>query len=267
VLGLFAVLAVWLLHGGRLYVVETSSMGTRAPVGSLVVVNPATVSEVRIGDVVTVRPEGHDEVWTHQVLAIHADGTLATRGRISGPDPWRIGDAQLVGEAQVLPRVGWLVRAAPLLLVSGLILAAAVRSVSRRLRLPLVVLGATAALSVAVVVYHPFQGADQLELAVRGQGAVGSWVNTGLLPLRLTPLSGGPEQVIATGEVARFRFAHPAVGGRYGVRLSPQAPWLLWAGITGGCLLPATIQTLRRRAGAGGGDRIPTIPPALTTAD
>src|SRR5690349_22738283 len=51
-------------------------------------------------------------------------------------------------------------------------------------------------------------------------GAVGAWVNTGLLPLRLAPLSGEPARVIASGEVARFRFVQPAAGGRYGVRLS-----------------------------------------------
>jgi hypothetical protein len=146
--------------------------------------------------------------------------------------------------------VGWLVKAAPLLLASALVLGAAVRLVGRQLRLPLVVLGAAAALSAAVVIYQPFQGVDQLELAARSHGAVGSWVNTGLLPLRLTPLSEEPAQVIATGEVARFRFAHPGEGGRYGVRLSPQAPWLLWAGVVGGCLVPATIETLRRRPGA-----------------
>lgn len=249
-LGLLAVLGGWLLHGGRLYVVETSSMGTRAPVGSLVAVSPASLSQVRVGDVVTVRPDGRDDVWTHQVQAINPDGTLSTRGRISGPDPWRIGEAQLIGEAHVFERIGWLVKAAPLLLASGLVLAFAIRRVRRDLRLPVGLAGATAALALAVVVYQPFQGADQLRLAAQEGGAVGAWVNTGLLPLRLAPLSGEPAQVIAAGEVARFQFVHPADGGRYGVRLSPEVPWLLWVGIVGACLLPAAVETARRRPGA-----------------
>jgi hypothetical protein len=250
VLGLLVVLAVWLLHGGRLYVVESPSMGTRAPVGSLVAVSPATVSQLRVGDVVTVRPAGRNDVWTHQVRAIHADGTLSTSGRISGTDPWRIDDEQLVGRAHVLKGLGWLVKAAPLLLVSTGVIVLVLRRVRRRLRLPLGIIGASAALSAAVVVFHPLQGAEQLQLVARSGGAVGSWVNTGLLPLRLAPLSGEPDQVIAAGEVAHFRFTHPAEGGRYGVRLSPEVPWLLWLGIVGGFLLPATIETVTRRAPA-----------------
>jgi hypothetical protein len=248
VLGVLGLLAVWLLHGGRLYVVETSSMGTRAPVGSLVAVSPSSVSQVRVGDVVTVRPSGRDAVWTHQVGAVNADGTISTRGQLSGPDPWRIGNAQLVGKARVFPRLGWLVKAAPLFIVGALITAVAVRRARRQLRLPLAIIGTTAALALAVVVYQPFQGADQLQLTAQDGGAVGSWVNTGLLPLRLTPLSGAQAQVIASGELAHFRFAHAAPGGRYGVRLSPQVPWQLWVLMVGGCLLPAMVETARRHS-------------------
>jgi hypothetical protein len=242
VLGVLGLLGVWLLHGGRLYVVETSSMGTRAPVGSLVAVSPSSISQVRVGDVVTVRPTGRDAVWTHEVRAVEADGTISTRGQLSGPDPWRIDDAQLVGRARVFPRLGWLVKAAPLLIVGALITAVAVRRARRQLRLPLAIIGATAALALAL------QGADQLQLTAQGEGAIGSWVNTGLLPLRLTPLSGAPPQVIASGEMAHFRFTHAAPGGRYGVRLSPQVPWQMWFLMLGGCLLPAIVQTGRRRS-------------------
>lgn len=260
VLGSLVVLGVWLVQGGRLYVVETASMGTRAPVGSLVVASPTTVSRLRVGDIVTVRPQGHDHVWTHAVMSIHADGTISTRGQISGPDPWRISDEQLVGNAHVVARVGWLVKAAPLLIACGLVIALAVRRARRDLRMPLTLIGATIALSIAVLVYQPFEGAEQLQLAAQDHGAVGTWVNTGLLPLHLRPLSGDPAQVIASGEVAHFRFVHPTAGGRYGVRVSPQVPWLLWATIVGGCLLPAMIETLKRR-----GHRTPTIRPVATT--
>jgi hypothetical protein len=246
VLGALATLGLWLLLGGRLYVVETSSMGTRAPGGSLVVVSPTSVSDLRVGDVVSVRPQGRAAVWTHEVAAIHADGTIATRGRISGPDPWRIGEGQLVGRGHVVPGLGWLVKAGPLLLGAGLLVAFLVRRSPRSWRRPLGVAGAALALALAVVVYQPFQGADELQLAAQDGGAVGAWVNTGLLPLRLAPLNGDPGQVIGTGEVARFRFSHPAPGGRYGVRLTPVAPWLMWVLIVGGCLVPAALETARR---------------------
>ena len=248
VLGALAALGVWLLTGGRMYVVESPSMGTRAPVGSLVLVSPADVTDLRIGDVVTVHPKGRDRVWTHEVAAIHDDATLSTRGRISGADPWRIGEDELVGRAHVVHGLGWLVRSGPLLLAAGLLLALAVRRARRSLRIPLAVAGAAAAVALAVVVYRPLQGADQLQLTAEDGGAVGAWVNTGLLPLRLTPLSGDPAQVIGTGEVARFRFTHPTDGGRYGVRLAPQVPWPLWVLLVGGCLLPATVETARRRS-------------------
>jgi hypothetical protein len=242
-----ALLAAWLLMGGRLYVVETSSMGTRAPVGSLVAVSPTSMDQVQVGEVVTVRPERRRAVWTHEVLAVHPDGTISTGGRISGPDPWRIGDDELVGQAHVIRGLGWVVKVAPLLIVVALLTVLGRRLVRRQLRLPLSIAAATAALALAVVIYHPLQGADQLQLAPEGEGAVGSWVNTGILPLRLTPLTGEPAVVIASGEVARFRFAQPADGGRFGVRLSPQVPWELWALLLTGCFLPAMIETARRR--------------------
>ena len=49
----------WLVSGGRWMIVETPSMGTQAPVGSLLWVSHAEISTLQAGDFITFRPPGH----------------------------------------------------------------------------------------------------------------------------------------------------------------------------------------------------------------
>lgn len=239
---------LWLLNGGRWLVVDTPSMGTRAPVGSLIQVSPAGVDDVRLGDLVTVRPPGSASTWTHEVVEVNPDGSLRTAGRLTGPDPWQVDDGMLVGRVtMVVPGVGWLAKASPLLLGFGLMVWMGLRHVPLRLRLPLGLLGSAAGMSVALFVYHPLQGADELTFHTESDGARGEWVNTGLLPLRVTTLPGGESQVVRTGEVARLTFSETDGAGRFVVRMEPQVPWAVRAGIVVVWFVPAVIDTARRR--------------------
>lgn len=238
--------ALWMLLGGRWLVVETPSMGTRAPVGSLVQLGPAEVADVVVGDLVTVRPPGSGETWTHEVVAVHADGTLGTAGRLTGPDPWRVDDAMLVGRATaVLPGVGWAVRCAPLLIAVAIAVGLLWRRTPAGWRLPSAQLAAAAGLSAVLLLHQPLQGAEELGVRTEGRQAVGQWVNTGLLPLRVAPVTGdAAPQVVGTGEVARMTLDAPATGGQHAVRMSPDVPVLVWVLAGGAWLVPPVLETV-----------------------
>lgn len=240
----------WMLWGGGWLVVETPSMGTRAPVGSLVQLERVDVDGLAEGDLVSVRPSGRDQTWTHEVAGINGDGTFTTAGVLSGPDPWRVGDEELVGRATaVVPGVGWLVTTAPLLIGLAVMTALVLRFTPARWRLPVGVVAAAAAIAVTLVAYQPLGGAQQVGFSAEGSGAVGEWVNTGLLPMELTPVAGegGAPVVVGTGEVARIVFDAPGDSGRYAVRGSPVVPWPVWFSVALGCALPAVVETARRR--------------------
>ncbi len=123
---LTALVAVTLLFqasGGRWFVVQTPSMGTTAPVGTLLLTTPVLLEDLHVGDVVSFHPSTTpDETYTHRVIAVDADG-ITTRGDINGAvDPWKTDQAHLVGEATtILPGFGWLAKGVPLLL-AGLVI-------------------------------------------------------------------------------------------------------------------------------------------------
>src|SRR5690348_5650315 len=88
----------WRVHGGRWVRVETPSMGTEAPVGTLLWVAPVDPSTLRSGDLITFRAPRNGAIYSHLVETVHADGTLSTRGRISAVDPWRLPPEAVVGK-------------------------------------------------------------------------------------------------------------------------------------------------------------------------
>ena len=105
--------------GYRVLTVLSGSMAPAAPAGSLVVVRPVALSEVRAGDVISYhRPVGGRAVVTHRVVEIEDAGTdhptVVTKGDANrAVDPWR---ARLVGTTAwkvrtVVPHAGHVVRA------------------------------------------------------------------------------------------------------------------------------------------------------------
>ncbi|MGO4258585.1 hypothetical protein [Marmoricola sp. RAF53] len=250
-----AALGAWWLQGGRWVRVETASMGTRAPVGSLLWVAPTPFSELERGDLITFTPPGHTTTYSHLVDRIEPDGTLATRGRITSPDPWRLRAADVHGRVVMTWKgVGWILLAAPVLLLGALLVAAvASRFRDRSVRLPVTLVGAALVVSAALVVYRPLVRADQLAFVPVDGGARATYVSTGLLPLRVSTGSGDAV-VLRDGEVgsvvarAPERTApQPGERSRFQVSLEPSVPFSWWAGLVGACFLPALLPALRRR--------------------
>jgi len=236
-LGLLVALAALHLAGSRTFVVRTASMGTAAPVGTLVVTSPVTVDALRVGDVVTFTPPGRGgTTFTHRVAALDADGVV-TRGDASeADDPWRLVDADLVGRADVLlPGVGWLARALPWLVVGGVALWAVTLLVpSRTHRSALRIVGTAGVVAAVAAALRPFTAATVLATTSSGdgRGGVATVVST----------EHGSAVVLASGEVGALDLPalttdSPAGGGVL-ISIAPHldpAGWVVFALV---CLLP-----------------------------
>lgn len=227
------------LAGGHWERVETPSMGTTAPVGTLLWVQPVDPAALEVGDFITFHPPGSAGVTYSHRVAVLDDGTLGTQGEISSPDPWPLVEDDVVGQVvQAWPGVGWLVLATPYLAVGALATTAIVAVCRGRGRLPIGVLGATVTLTVAVVVLQPFTRAEQLAFAPTSQGARATYVSTGLLPIRLSGPSGTHVDLSA-GQVGSVTTTAQDTDGRASVDLQPHIPFLFWILLVLGCFVPA----------------------------
>lgn len=251
-LAITVVLAGWRVHGGRWVRVETPSMGTRAPVGTLLWVKPVPFDSLRPGDLITFTPPGSKGVtYSHEVKKVYPDGTLSTQGRITAPDPWRIGRADVVGKTVMRwPGVGWLVLAAPVLLLGGALVASVVsRLRNRDARLPIAIVGASLVIVTALVVYRPLTRAERLSFVPAGSGARATYVSTGMLPVKLAAKGAHPV-VLSDGQVGSVLAEHATgveSGKQFSVSVRPAVPFDLWLGLVVCCFVPGIVSTVRRR--------------------
>ncbi|MCW2856059.1 MAG: hypothetical protein JWR52_1674 [Marmoricola sp.] len=245
----FAVVVIcvaWRVEGGRWERVETASMGTVAPVGTLLWIKPVDFASLEPGDFITFRPPGTSGVtYSHRVLRRDADGTIMTKGVLSAPDPWRLGPGNIVGKvAMHWWGVGWLLAAAPLLVLGGVVIALATRVLSAPWKLPAVLILGSMVLSVLIVWQRPLVNAQQLAFSPAPHGgADATYVGTGLLPIRLSAASG-PHVVLKAGQVGTVHVAKSDGRGWLHVTLSPAIPWWWWIGLVGVCFLPAISRAL-----------------------
>lgn len=190
VLCLEAVIA--LLSGMRWFVVQTPSMGTAAPVGSLVITRPAS-AEPQVGDVIAFVPPGAPRVYTHRVLAVAPDGSITTKGDINGaPDGWSIRPDKVLGEAvAIVPGAGYVLRGAPAFIVGALVLWAATLLIRRRDRRAAArIIGMHLVGTLVVLWLHPFVQVVLLATETAANGVRASIVSTGLLPVKLVDSAG-----------------------------------------------------------------------------
>ena len=250
-LAITVVLAGWRFSGGSWVRVETPSMGTRAPVGTLLWIKPVPFDSLRPGDLITFTPPGaHGVTYSHEVKKVYPDGTLSTQGRITAPDPWRIGPDDVVGKAVLRWRgVGWLVLAAPILVLGAALVTLLVRRVgSREARVPIAVIGASLVIATALVVYRPLTRADRLSFVPDGSGARATYVSTGLLPVRLDARGAEPV-VLADGEVGSVLAQHATgveAGRQFTVSVRPAVPFGWWCALVACCFVPGIAATARR---------------------
>ncbi|GAA4681537.1 signal peptidase I [Frondihabitans cladoniiphilus] len=194
-------------HGGRWFIVETPSMGTKAPVGTLVLTQKVDAASLHVGDIITFHPPAEPkETFTHRVVLVRNSVTgplISTRGDINGAvDPWTLSQEDLVGRAvTVIPRLGWLIRAIPILLVGFTFVMLAtrlIRTPSRRVSFR--ILGFSMLLSITVYVLRPLVGLVVLTATATTKGAAATVVSTGMLPIRVTATNGSTVD-LASGQL------------------------------------------------------------------
>jgi signal peptidase I len=240
----------WAVSGGRWFVVRTPSMGTAAPVGTLLWVEPTSAEQVHVGDVITFTPPGVHQTYSHRVYSIDQGGGFHTKGDANaGPDPWTLDGRDIVGKVVLhWMRVGWLVRAVPVLAVGALLLYALVRwATPSGRRLPATIVGISFLISLSLFVYRPLVAADKLAILPTNPGIQATYISTGLLPLRLHA-EGGTSVDLHDGEQGTVRSTRGAAAGRLGVGLTPLISWWWWLLIIVPWFLPAMWTTLANRA-------------------
>ena len=205
-LGALISIALFVAHGGRGFIVATPSMGTTAPVGTLLLTEPVHVSALHVGDIISFHPPtAPTETYTHRIIAINA-ASVSTRGDINGAtDPWRLRDGDLIGRATVvLPGVGWLARGLPILAIGFALVFCLSRLVrSLQWRASLRVLGASLVVSIAAYILRPFTGVQVLQTYVHGRNAGATVVSTALLPIQVTAVHGNQVDLLA-GQVGQL---------------------------------------------------------------
>ena len=245
VLALLVGAGAWQATGGRWQVIATPSMGTTAPVGTLVVTRPATTAELTVGDIVTYRPPitGRRDTTTHRVVAIErADGAtvVRTKGDVNGaPDPWVVRSSDLVGRVVAIGwGLGWLVKALPLLVTGGLLVWWATRLWAPALwRVPLRVLGFSVLLSTATFVLKPFVGVVSMGSSIDAAGTHVAVVATGLLPVRVAAATGGSVDLV-DGQVGILTTTLPPDSKGAVLTTGLHMPVWLWAVMVVLWLLP-----------------------------
>jgi signal peptidase I len=227
--------------GGRWFVVQTPSMGTTAPVGTLLLTTPVLLEDVQVGDVVSFTPSTTpDETYTHRVIAVDADG-LTTQGDINGAvDPWKTDQTHLIGEATtILPGFGWLAKGLPLFLAGTVIVMILTRLIgSPTHRASMRMLGTSLVAAFTVFLLKPFVGLVVLEAVTRGSDVEASIVSTGLLPIRVAA-EGGTAATLAAGEVGTITAPAGETGRFHDISSTLDLP--LWGWIVFGALCAAPL--------------------------
>jgi hypothetical protein len=207
VVGTLVAALLFMANGGRWFVVATPSMGTTAPVGTLVLSMPTTVAALHVGDIISFHPPtAPSETYTHRIVAISAADGISTQGDINGAaDGWRLHQADLIGEASwIAPGLGWLVRGLPILVIGLVVVFLITRFVrSLQWRAALRIVGATLVVSVAAIILRPFTGIIVLQTSMQDHTATASVVSTGLLPIRVQARHGNHADLL-TGQVGNL---------------------------------------------------------------
>ncbi|BBH18605.1 hypothetical protein Back2_28920 [Nocardioides baekrokdamisoli] len=237
VVGMLLFAGVWRVSGGRLEVVRSPSMGTVAPVGSLIWTRPVDVASLKVGDFISFHPPGAPNVtYSHRVWSINGDGTVSTKGVIPAVDPWKLRDTNLVGRVEMTwPGVGWLVVCAPIFFVAAIVIAATRRLLRRKWRLAATLVMVALAIDIALVWHKPLLNGELVASHAARTGGEASFVSTGLMPLRVTAV-GGSSVVLASGEVGTVSTDVKGSDGEYHVHLDAAISWWFWVLLVLGCL-------------------------------
>lgn len=235
---------LFLSSGGRWFVVETPSMGEAAPVGTLVLDLPVDVSTLHVGEVVSFETDANPGVvYTHRIIAIDADGGIHTRGDINGAtDPWTLTQENVIGTpALLVPHLGWLFRAAPLLLIGTLVIWTLTSVFTDRVtRTCLRIAGGSLTVSYAAFVLKPFVNVTTITNTSSPSGVEATIVSSGMFPVRVE--AQGAEGVhLVDGRVGRMVIHELTKNGHYQLTSNIDLGPVGWSLLIAACLIPLVL--------------------------
>jgi signal peptidase I len=231
----------WRSSGGRWAVIETPSMGSAAPVGTLILTKPVQLAQLAVGDIVTYRPPNlPGTMITHRVVAVLPDGSVQVRGDINGAvDPFPVTQQTLVGQVVAHYRgLGWLVRALPTLLLGIVVLLVGSGSyVPTQWRSSVRIVGACLLVAVTSLIVRPFVHPVLVAVTPTAEGQRATVVSGGLLPTRITGTEGNHVDLLA-GQLGTVLVSSDQPGGALMISGSPDLHgwWLI--GMAAVCLVP-----------------------------
>lgn len=232
---------VFLSAGGRWFVVETPSMGEAAPVGTLVLDLPVDASTLRVGEIVSFETSANpDVVYTHRIVSIDADGGLHTRGDVNGAtDPWTLTQADVIGTpALLVPRIGWLLRAAPILLIGTLIILTLTSAFTDRVtRYCLRIAGGALTAAYAAFVFKPFVNVTTITNTSSPTGVEATVISSGIFPVRIDA-HGGNSVHLVDGEMGKVVIHELTKNGNYQLMSNIDLDPLGWVALIAVCLVP-----------------------------
>jgi hypothetical protein len=270
---LAAALGVWMIGGGHILVMQTPSMGTTAPTGSLVLTHELGHERLHRGMLIAFRVPETSEIYMHRIARIGPGGGIRTRGDLnSGDDGWVLTRSAIVGvPAMIVPGLGWLLLAAPWalgVLAFGVVLAYFLPRSWRPLVRSISIGGAIA---LPLYILRPFMRVTVIAAGHSHHAFFARLVNGGLFPLRVTLAS--TSVVIAPAHAGTIS---ARIGARASAQLSAHASippwgWLLIAAFVLLPLLPGALapfqrtsaqhaEAPRRRASLGGLNASPPRP-------
>ena len=240
VVGILSIVAFY-SEGGRWFVVETPSMGTAAPVGSVVLTRPVAFGALRIGDVVSFHPPTEPaKTFTHRIVAITADGEVDTKGDVDvADDPWALRPKDVIGRATALvPVLGWVARGLPIFLVGvcGVwLLTGFIGSSSWRAGLR--VLGVSLSASLTLYLLKPLVSIFLIQTTpLEKGGARADIISTGVLPIRIS-IPHGSSIALRSGELGHLVLP-PTTKGGYHLTTALDLSPLGWLMVAVFCVLP-----------------------------
>ena len=238
--------AGWLLAGGGLFWVSSSSMGETIPEGSLVASMPIPASQpIRTGEVVVFREPGTTNVFVHRVVQVLPGERYLTKGDLErNPDPWVLQRSGVIGGMETsIPGVGWIYHSATWLFLGAAILVGTSMYAGRRTRRWIGLLGPVVLIAVPLLRYRPLVDGYVLQSTQHGAVGTAHIVDSGVLPVHFA-MHGGRSVYAAPGQAVDVLGKVPSGGtGLHGVpiHIAAALPWWGWLLVVVVCLSPLLV--------------------------
>lgn len=173
------------LLGYRFFFIETPSMGTTAPVGSLVISKDK--NQYSKDDIISFYRSG--KIYTHRIIEENRDGTFKTKGDLNDfADSLPVEKYNIIGSAVFIGKyIGWIWRALPILTIGLIIvyLISCIKRIDEPWRWPIRLIGYSVVVMIATFILNPWMRVQMLGYAPNTEkGANMRIVNTGIFPIR-----------------------------------------------------------------------------------